>query len=531
MAAAVLSPTAMSPRGGILLNTSPCNSPRLGQCIPQTPSSQSLSSSMSDASTNSWFKHPTHDMQRSASAPGAARRQRIRFAPLPDPRADESDDTSLTEPSEEQDSLSSSKLFTTEGVELSPKISPASCASSTHSTITAPPKKPALNLLRPLAFLKRAPSPCPSVGSDSEQGGSSSRLARISTEDILTLGTINLFRPSSRTTLDSDRRGRRYSDSSPENDNDPSSKKRPRQGSNASNNSNASPRLTSQPLDRARSAPSSPQQGITMLNGRVYGGKRKSKRTHNLFASARDEPEFVEWGYGGMGSVHADHAGNSMYRNLQSGGTALGLKMGHGSASGGGTVDEDDDGSGMGWVKRRREQREREKKEAEERERAVKEAQKQKEAAEEADVESGSEEKMAVEASELPAEEKMEDESTRVASPSSENAENQHILKTVSIPGHHRSHSHSSHHKSPSLSRSLSPAAEDQNPIEVVLETSPTLEKDEKDSTESSTESDSEVEEQEKDEDEDEDEDDAEENRKTAIGAGMEKISRHKEER
>jgi hypothetical protein len=139
----------------------------------------------------------------------------------------------------------------------------------------------------------------------------------------------------------------------------------------------------------------------------------------NPFANVRDEPEFVEWGYGGMGSVHASAGiASDMWRNLQSserGGTLLaGSTFGSSSSSapgkeakldartsgtgkdigditvgggrgsgahvrspstrrrmlsddveecgmgsvGAGNGADAEDGSGMGWVKRRRAERE-----------------------------------------------------------------------------------------------------------------------------------------------------------------------------
>jgi hypothetical protein len=91
-----------------------------------------------------------------------------------------------------------------------------------------------------------------------------------------------------------------------------------------------------------------------MLNGRVYGARRLHA---NPFASARDaEPEFVEWGYGGMGSVkNAAGSGSAMWGRLQSQGGVM-----VGSVEGAPVVEDDDDGSGMAWVRKRREKRERE---------------------------------------------------------------------------------------------------------------------------------------------------------------------------
>ena len=103
-----------------------------------------------------------------------------------------------------------------------------------------------------------------------------------------------------------------------------------------------------------------------MLNGRVYGAP---KRNANPFANARDEePEFVEWGYGGMGSVKgAKSAGvGSNWDRLQSGSIDVGVG-GVGAGIGAGDA-ELDDGSGLAWVKRRREERERKAREQKEKE-------------------------------------------------------------------------------------------------------------------------------------------------------------------
>jgi len=103
-----------------------------------------------------------------------------------------------------------------------------------------------------------------------------------------------------------------------------------------------------------------------MLNGRVYGGPKKNT---NPFANIRDEePEFVEWGYGGMGSVKgAKSAGVSSNWERLHGGLALGdgdktqTEVGVGRVGAGiGAGDPDlDDGSGLAWLKRRKEERER----------------------------------------------------------------------------------------------------------------------------------------------------------------------------
>lgn len=90
-----------------------------------------------------------------------------------------------------------------------------------------------------------------------------------------------------------------------------------------------------------------------MLNGRVYGSKNNDNANVNPFANVRDEePSFVEWGYGGMGSVkNAKSAGVSGYEKLGSG------------------VDDDlEDGTGSAWLKKRKEAREKAQKEKEEKE-------------------------------------------------------------------------------------------------------------------------------------------------------------------
>ncbi|KLO19742.1 hypothetical protein SCHPADRAFT_885326 [Schizopora paradoxa] len=106
------------------------------------------------------------------------------------------------------------------------------------------------------------------------------------------------------------------------------------------------------------------RRGTRLLNGRVYG--YSGARSGNPFKNVKDqEPEFVEWGHGGMGSIHANSGHGSEWARLQSN-----KKLSVGHAEGQNEGDGDDDGSGMGWVKRRREQREKERKEREAKEKA-----------------------------------------------------------------------------------------------------------------------------------------------------------------
>ncbi|KAF8520179.1 hypothetical protein BU17DRAFT_89180 [Hysterangium stoloniferum] len=115
--------------------------------------------------------------------------------------------------------------------------------------------------------------------------------------------------------------------------------------------------LTRVASESARLSGPNTTRGTRMLNGRVYGRRHHSSDISNT--APNNEPEFVEWGYGGMGSVNAEHKGTpgTDWAKLQRQGKILG--------------DDDpdgDDGSGMGWVKKRREQREREKKAQQEKE-------------------------------------------------------------------------------------------------------------------------------------------------------------------
>ncbi|KAI0684146.1 hypothetical protein BC835DRAFT_660117 [Cytidiella melzeri] len=131
--------------------------------------------------------------------------------------------------------------------------------------------------------------------------------------------------------------------------------------------------ISNEDLKRTRSYSASgpagrpaPRKQLKMLNGRVYGAKRNPNV--NLFASARsEENEFVEWGYGGMGSVKsAASVGNTKYSRVQ-GSAALGSSDEAGWSKGSRgrqPSNEDDDGSGLAWARRRKEERERAKKDA-----------------------------------------------------------------------------------------------------------------------------------------------------------------------
>ncbi|KIJ63307.1 hypothetical protein HYDPIDRAFT_29565 [Hydnomerulius pinastri MD-312] len=474
------------------------------------PSSNSFTYSDSSASSTSGS---CLDLHRPSSAPST---RRIHFAPLPDPRKDgiESDDTACTdEPQPEPKTTTSppQQPKVEDGfVTLSPSISPDSSLSSAQSTptirVTSSSSKPKSKLLRPLAFLRRTQSPSSSPRSHSAslpgsrntstaslpQSSNSvpnspmaytSKLPRISAEDVLTLGTISFFRARSGSSssthpkrpssprlsegkplqrwastgsgagmkLDNGKRDWGDKDTSAlEGEGDVkgiggSGPKRRRASSSAltpgaggGRHASSSKMLSVGASASAGGSPVTkisplvpPKPHVRMLNGRIYGAKRHAAQIKaNPFATARDEPEFVEWGYGGMGSVHASAGvGSDVWRGLQRGetggallssgsGASLGkvvegketvgswkevgfgvgstvisgggrgglarsaasprssrpvmsdtpeCGMGSVGAGSGGAAD-DEDGSGMGWVKKRRAEREAKAREREARE-------------------------------------------------------------------------------------------------------------------------------------------------------------------
>lgn len=187
-----------------------------------------------------------------------------------------------------------------------------------------------------------------------------------------------------------------------------------------------------------------------MLNGRVYGARRVDPFAnikyvvyltcivaHILTSTSRDEePEFIEWGFGGMGSV--SNGGGSVWSKLQSNaGVSVGAcdepswggSTGSGTSSGGSGrgADDFDDGSGMAWVRRRKEKREQERKEREEQERKEREAAAEKE---NVDVEQSADEEAS----------KVGD----VADVKDVKEREEHITQAVTVPApsHHHIHHH-----------------------------------------------------------------------------------------
>ncbi|KAL1659325.1 hypothetical protein GGF50DRAFT_92015 [Schizophyllum commune] len=334
-------------------------------------------------------------------------RGRVRFAPLPDPRRSvlvtESGDE-LPLPFDDPDmnrvpaaaSVSCPAITKTEsappmlGNKENEKDEPVQYASAATVLNSAPPlgsprKKKSRplskTLLRPFSMsssggdadIKRCSSqspsetsltPTPSLASNNSTAThvSSATLKSFpSPEEILTLGTINLFRTSSRSSdSGSSLRsgwGRRTSKASLYNGGSPLTRSEstqsyasPAKAGSSSSSVPSSPLLGKKKKKSRSSSVSAPER--RMLNGRVYGRRPVSAVNH--FRTARDtDPEFVEWGYGGMGSVKNE---DNRWSKVQ------------GATSFGSRDPDEDDGSGMGWVRRRKEQREREAREKEERE-------------------------------------------------------------------------------------------------------------------------------------------------------------------
>jgi len=381
-------------------------------------------------------------------------------------------------------------------------------------------------------------TPTPSI--DTSQFKRSTRRFHVSAEDILTLGTIKLFRSVSR--------NNRYTS-----DNDPphewelsrwtsvnsaqsapasslnngsflgssfsrsQSTKRP--SSSGTFNGNKRNSGMNGGVSSASNTKHTSRKGVRMLNGRVYGAP---KLKGNPFDNVRDEadPEFVEWGYGGMGSVSGGRAAGmsgTRWERLQSGQSPDDPSL-------------DDGSSGMGWVKKRREARERTK--------AKEEGKNEAQAADSCDA---SAPKPDLESSATAPVANPEENSSKppihprpspnITRPPSEAStstprsnyvipsEGEHFLHAVTIPAkqHHHHHYHHHHHRSTSNGTLVSAGDDEAKPD------TPNDHRAEYQSEESESE----------EENDDEEESDSsgfgQSKRITALGAGVEKYTRHKE--
>ncbi|KAI0059066.1 hypothetical protein BV25DRAFT_1165479 [Artomyces pyxidatus] len=427
--AAVLQPNRFTPyrsppTAGILLNPSPSHSAvalpaspfsAISNLPPASPYPSSSSSSHSPPSSTDTTPPPSlqnsltlpppfpqsaaaHNSSRGRSSSSPAAGRRIRFAPLPDPRRAvcvtehgielplpavfDSDDDELGSTScagAGSSSTSSSdhptpSLLLGDAVLNDPRAVPTITTTSPPNTPPSPPSPTA-------APTKRAPSPHRSTPPQSN-----SRLAKKLFKPFLfkpasasssDLHSAPSSRESSRTRGDDAAwgapLGRWTSESSMSTVTSRRTVTTAPTGTSSSSNTKSSSGTGwswGAPLGRAQSASAS-SAPKRMLNGRVYGAPRRQQQ--QPFANVRDEePEFVEWGYGGMGAVKKGTSGaSSAWSRLQSDQKVVVGAFDDAPRGRRVERDEDDDGSGMAWVKKRREAKERREREEREKEKAV----------------------------------------------------------------------------------------------------------------------------------------------------------------
>lgn len=346
--------------------------------------------------------------------------RRIRFAPLPEPDRDDTSKIVAPESSEPdplpEDLLASSSSSSSSQSIISGSLiipgqsddsSPDSSVGSSPMILVAPlPSKypdyinsPSSPTFSEISYVKKShPLLRPFKRFYTASSGSSSNTLTptssidnhgrksVTKEEILSLGVVNLFRTTSRESTQSASSLSRWGSgltawpsSAGSTISLPSGSSLSRTQSAQSYKSNSNSRfpvfssstlsLSSDSKTKAKAKPTplgqtrNRHKGTVMLNGRVYGAKKNT----NLFATARDEePEFVEWGYGGMGSVKgAKSAGVSSNWDKLHGDLATDSR----ASRVGATDDADsDDGSGLAWVRRRKEERERKAREQKEKE-------------------------------------------------------------------------------------------------------------------------------------------------------------------
>ncbi|EIN08015.1 hypothetical protein PUNSTDRAFT_126818 [Punctularia strigosozonata HHB-11173 SS5] len=570
---------------GILLNPSP--KPRLSALPFPTDLSSSFTSAVSDedasstdasqnyiyarrqpGSHSSSFSQPrTSSVPLSSLSRSSSRK--IRFAPLPDPRRDEDENgdvggelpaaSTSTQTSEAPSNSARQADGEWEVLRGSdgesppanePSVSPCVSASASTSYIDYAPQAPPSPFVKKTRKLFR-----PFL----QKHGITTSNLNVSTEDVLTLGATYLYRAAKSSAQEDS--GYESSSVSEKDFGEPLSRsssiastaslrmQHPQRTMfgipfrrtqsytpETSGLSRTASRGSTKTVGSSRTVKPAPKHGQRMLNGRVYGQKR-NRQNQNLFATAKDEePEFVEWGYGGMGSVKAASGGNAMWKPLQS------SQSTHGASA------DDDDPSGMAWVKRRREQREREKAEREAKEKAETEAAMKADAEPQNSQNSGqpSEEDVTPTLAEQSTSEQAADVEVpvlaeKVASPEPEEVaspervegaspklvEDEHatILRNLPAP-------YPLVHRRTLSSRLVSGEA---TPEEGMVFISPPAEVDHKVENEAESSEDEDEEEssaREFDDAEDDEEVDIDEqNRITALSAGMEKISKHKNEK
>ncbi|TFL07766.1 hypothetical protein BDV98DRAFT_588222 [Pterulicium gracile] len=498
------------------------------------------------------------DYKRPALAPISTRK--IRFAPLPDPRrsvlvTDDGEELPLPNADDDDDD----------------STPPASIVSGLQSppTINVMPSSPLTLCDSNISLNSQAHRRATSLPNGSQQSlgqeslkskksgkrnfllrpfgrrRSSVEQSSITPEEILTLGTINLFRTSSRES----RRSTTSTDSTASAGSNTLARWASNTSSNKRSNKKSENLYRTQSLgaigdsSRGASARSAPKR---MLNGRVYGSKhRKGQEGPNLFANIRDEePEFVEWGYGGMGSV----------KNAASHGSGVNWSKVQGSGAGLGANDDDDDVSGLAWVRKRKAERER---------RALEEKEK-------ADAEAAAAAATPSPATTPPVEATIVDTPSTAPAPSvpshavtpstsmpstpavgtplsealpTPREEHHHVLttKVSAPPRHHHHRTHSAQSSSAQLPVNKEASSMPSTTSQAVVDGASTTpgvrtveEKDEEIASPSGSTSSESADPSSESESDDDDDDDADEeqvtnSRLTSVGAGVEKISRHKD--
>ncbi|KAF9650844.1 hypothetical protein BDM02DRAFT_3185001 [Thelephora ganbajun] len=274
--------------------------------------------------------------------------RKIRFAPLPvvpDPGDIQEEGQYDEFPGPEAESIPATPT-PVPPPPLPPVVSfnPSTSSSSSQQSLLLPKKSFSSKFIKPLftPWSKSISAPSSTVGSPPL-----SRVSSIESSQSLRLGT-----PLDRWTSVSSVRSF-MSDSGR-----PQSRKR-KSPSFPSTLNPLAHRSKSTPLPAKQYTPSA-KPGMRMLNGRVYGRRRPyNKASTDPFVNVSNtEPEFVEWGYGGMGSnkSNTNSSLGSTWRVVQNGSNA--------SAFG----NDEDDSSGMAWVRKRRAEREKAKLEAEKKE-------------------------------------------------------------------------------------------------------------------------------------------------------------------
>ncbi|KAF9507849.1 hypothetical protein BS47DRAFT_270920 [Hydnum rufescens UP504] len=320
---------------GILLN--PVPSRRYSYAAPNSATNNSDCTASSASSTSDGSSN-RGELDYGLGAQGAVRGRRIRFAPLPDPRKlDAADNDSFTSLSEGGASETTGNSSTAASLVPPPvDISLVTGAEVSRSSLYKKATSMSTRLLKPLLLKQSSPN--------AEDGSPYASLFRVSSLE----SAMSAF-------------SFRRRDKSPDST-----------GSTPSLMTFGGPVSSSSslPITGRRSTTSRPQTApnsntlprsrrfpgpLTMLNGRVYG-RHRGALTPDPFQHQRPdhEDEFVEWGFGGLGSVpHSRATGAAADWHRVRGGTGFTS-----------VPDEDDDGSGMRWVKRRREQKAREAAEA-----------------------------------------------------------------------------------------------------------------------------------------------------------------------